>query len=81
MLYPEAFKAIGNAELSRAFWLEQAAYAVMYEGIHGEGAPPNMSEEQVAQRKVMLEVAQKILIGASERILHRAIYHFQVGLK
>lgn len=78
-IYPEAFKAVGNSALARAFWLEQAAYAVQYEAIHGEGAPVNMSDEQRQGRERILTLAHDILIAASTRQIKQAINNYKAA--
>lgn len=78
-IYPEAFKAVGNSALAHAFWLEQAAYAVMYEGIHGEGAPAGMTAEQLAGREKILRLAHNILIAASARHIKQAITNYKAA--
>lgn len=69
-LHPEAYKHIATNAVSRAFWLDQARFAVMYESIHG--APPDATPEQKAQRKALLDLVAGILAAASDREMDKA---------
>lgn len=64
-IYPESYEAVSNAAMTRGFWLSQAAHAVKYESIHGQ--PLGLTEEQLAQRRAILDIAHSVLVKASRR--------------
>lgn len=68
--HPEAFRNIAMSHLERAFWLEQARFAVMYEATHG---PEGLSEEVKAQRKAIISLAEKLLEVARDREMDEGV--------
>ncbi len=69
--HAEAHQAVASSSLERAFWLDQAAHAVLYESIHG--APPNLTPQQVNQRAAILNIARDILCAARNRELDASV--------
>lgn len=69
-MWPQAYQAISEAAIARAFWLSEAVHAVRYEAIHG--APKNLTDEQKAQRTAILNIAAGILENARDREMDEA---------
>jgi hypothetical protein len=67
--HPEAFRNIAMSHLERAFWLDQARHATMYEAIHGS---TGMTEEVKQQRKAIIGIAEKLLEAARDREMDSA---------
>lgn len=62
------------SHLERAFWLDQARFAVSYEAFHGS---IGMSEELKAQRKAIIGIAEKLLEVARDREMDEAVRNWQ----
>jgi hypothetical protein len=66
----EAFAALAMSHLARAFWADQAAFAISMTAVHSN--PSDLSETQLAQRKAILSIASKIMIAERDKAMDEA---------
>jgi len=67
--HPEAHKALASHALNRAFWLDQARFALKYSIIHDVAG---LTPEQVAQRTTILSIAEQIICKARDKAMDHA---------
>jgi hypothetical protein len=68
--HPEAFAALSMSAAERAFWNDQASFAIKYTAIHA--IPPGLSEAQISQRKAILDIAAQMLIAERDKAMDEA---------
>jgi hypothetical protein len=74
--HPEAHKALASYSLSRAFWLDQARFALKYSIIHDV---TGLTPEQVAQRSAILTIAEQIISKARDKAMDNAVEHWRAA--